>query len=76
MGIPGEMFAALGMEIRRRSPLRYTYVVGLANGTIGYIGDRASHELGGYQLWAGFHSPSAPGTGEAMVEQALEMLRE
>jgi len=76
VGIPGEMFAALGLEIRRRSPFRYTYIIGLANDTIGYIGDREAYELGGYQLWAGLHSPSAPGTGEAMVEEALEMLRE
>jgi len=76
VGIPGEMFARLGLEIRRRSPFRNTYVIGMANGTIGYIGDRAAYELGGYQLWAGEHSPSEPGTGEAMVEQALEMLGE
>jgi hypothetical protein len=76
VGVPAELFASLGLEIRRRSPFRYTYVIGLANGTIGYVGDREAYELGGYQLWAGLHSPSAPGTGEAMVEQALEMLRE
>ncbi|MBI3920986.1 MAG: hypothetical protein HY318_06150 [Armatimonadetes bacterium] len=76
VGVPGEMFCALGLEIRRRSPFRYTYIVGLANDTIGYIGDRAGYDLGGYQLWAGWHSLSAPGTGEAMVEQALEMLGE
>jgi len=76
VGIPGEMFAALGLEIRRRSPFRWTYVIGLANDTLGYIGNREAYELGGYQLWAGLHSPSAPGTGEAMVEQALAMLRE
>jgi hypothetical protein len=75
VGVPGELFARHGLEIRRRSPFRYTYVVGLANDTIGYIGDRDSYALGGYQLWAGMHSPSAPGTGEALVEQALEMLR-
>jgi hypothetical protein len=76
VGIPGEMFAALGLEIRRRSPFRWTYVIGLANDTLGYLGNREAYELGGYQLWAGMHSPSAPGTGEAMVEQALAMLRE
>ena len=32
------------------------------------------YSRGGYQLWAGWHSLSAPGTGEAMVEQALKML--
>ena len=76
VGLPGEVFARLGLELRRRSPFRYTYIVGLANGTLGYVGDRASYELGGYQLWAGWHSLSEPGTGEAMVEQALEMLED
>jgi len=74
VGLPGEVFAALGLELRRRSPFRNTYVIGLANGTLGYVGDLPSYDLGGYQLWAGWHSLSAPGTGEAMVEQALEML--
>jgi len=74
VGLPGEIFAALALEIRRRSPFRNTYVIGLANGTLGYVGDRPSYALGGYQLWVGWHSLSAPGTGEAMVEQALEML--
>ncbi|MBI2299682.1 MAG: hypothetical protein HYU66_12200 [Armatimonadetes bacterium] len=76
VGVPAELFARLGLEIRRRSPFRWTYVVGLANDTLGYVGDREAYELGGYQLWAGWHSLSAPGTGEAMVEQALDMLRE
>lgn len=74
VGLPGEIFAALGLEIRRRSPFRNTYVIGLANGTLGYVGDLPSYALGGYQLWVGWHSLSAPGTGEAMVEQALAML--
>ena len=76
VGVPAELFARLGLEIRRRSPFRHTYVIGLANGTIGYVGDREAYDLGGYQLWAGMHSPSAPGTGEVMVDQALEMLQE
>ncbi len=74
--LPGEIFARLGLDLRRRSPFRHTYVIGLANGTIGYVGDRRAYDQGGYQLWAGLHSPSAPGTGEAMITQALQMLRE
>ncbi|NUQ02156.1 MAG: hypothetical protein HUU35_20095, partial [Armatimonadetes bacterium] len=74
VGVPCELFGRLGLEIRRRSPFRYTYVVGLANGTVGYVGDRDAYRLGGYQLWAGWHSPAEPGTGEALVEQALAML--
>lgn len=76
VGLPGEIFARLGLEVRRRSPFRHTYVIGLANGTLGYVGDIDAYTLGGYQLWAGWHSLSEPGTGEAMVEQVLAMLDE
>jgi len=76
VGIPGEMFARLGLEIRRRSPFRHTFVIGLANGEIGYLPDWQAYEDGGYQTWPGWHCQVAPGTGEAMVEQALAMLEE
>ncbi len=76
VGLPGEIFASLGLRLRRRSPFRHTYVVGLANDTIGYVGDREAYDLGGYQLWPGWHSAAEPGTGEAMIDQALEMLHE
>jgi hypothetical protein len=76
VGIPAEFFTVLGQEIKRRSPYRYTYVAELANDWIGYLPDREGHELGGYQTWTGFHSYAAPGTGEAVVEQAVAMLRE
>jgi len=76
VGVPGELFARLGLAIRRRSPFRHTHVLGLVNGEIGYIPDRAAYDLGGYQLWAGWHSHLAPGTGEALVDQAVAMLTE
>lgn len=31
VGVPGECFTALGVEIKRRSPFRYTYVAELSN---------------------------------------------
>lgn len=75
VAIPGEMFASLGLELRRRSPFRHTLIVGLANGTINYIPDRKGYDDGGYQTWVGM-TVGAAGTGEAMVEQALAMLNE
>jgi RimJ/RimL family protein N-acetyltransferase len=74
VGIPGEMYARLGLAIRQHSPLRDTYVVGLANDDFGYIPDAEGYDLGGYQAWAHRHCPAARGTGEAMVQQALAML--
>ena len=76
VGVPGELFTRLGIEIKRRSPFRYTYIAGTANDYIGYIGDSEAYDLGGYQLWTGFHSYVERGTGERIVELAVEMLDE
>jgi hypothetical protein len=76
VGIPGEMYARLGLELRRRSPFRHTFIIGLANEQISYIPDRKAYDYGGYQAWAGWHSMLEVGTGEAMVDQAVAMLDE
>lgn len=76
VGVPAEFFTKLGQEIKRRSPFRYTYVAELANDWIGYLPDRKAFELGGYQTWVGLHNIAAPGTGEAVVDVAVEILRE
>jgi hypothetical protein len=74
VGVPGEFFTALGEEIKRRSPFRYTYVFELANDYIGYIPDRPGYDRGGYQVWTGLHSYLEPGTGERIVGEAVELL--
>jgi hypothetical protein len=76
VGVPGEFFTKLGIQIKRRSPFRYTYVIELANDYIGYIPDKEAHDLGGYQVWTGSHSFVAKGTGEAIVEESLRLLHE
>jgi neutral ceramidase len=74
VGVPAEFFTTLGQEIKRRSPFRYTYVAELANDWIGYLPDRKAFDLGGYQTWTGLHSLAAPGTGEAVVDEAVRLL--
>lgn len=76
VGVPGEMFAKLGLDLRQRSPFPHTCVVGLANEPLGYIPDRQAYADGGYQTWPAGHSVMAVGTGEVMVDQALDMLEE
>jgi len=76
VGAPGELFTALGIEIKRRSPFPRTLVVGIANDSIGYIPDAAGFDLGGYQVWTGFHSLVARGTGEALVDACVGLLEE
>jgi hypothetical protein len=76
VGVPGEFFTKLGLDIKNRSPVRYTYVAELANDWIGYLPDRDAHQLGGYQVWTGYHSYAEPGTGERIVEETVAMLKE
>ncbi|MHB1457540.1 MAG: GNAT family N-acetyltransferase [Armatimonadota bacterium] len=74
VGVPGELFTSLGMEIKRRSPFKYTIVTAIANDYIGYLPDRKAFELGGYQTWTGLQCPAEIGTGEAIVEAVVELM--
>ncbi len=74
VAVPGELFGTLAREIKNRSPFHQTYIIGYANDHIGYIPDSKAFELGGYQIWTGYHSLVKKGTGEQIVEQALAML--
>ncbi len=76
VGVPAEFFTQLGLNIKNRSPFRYTYVAELANDWIGYLPDVEAHKLGGYQTWTGYHSYAEPGTGERVVEEVVAMLRQ
>lgn len=75
VGVPGELFTGLGVDLKERSPFQYTYIVSLANDWMGYLPDQEAHELGGYQTWLGLHSYAEEGTGERVVDEALRMLQ-
>ncbi len=74
VGVPGEFFTVLGEEIKRRSPFRDTAVFELAGDYIGYIPDKDGFDRGGYQVWTGLHSFVERGTGELIVDHAVELL--
>lgn len=50
-GIPYEVFAEIGLEIKAKSPLKPTFVFSLANGYDGYLPTPRQHKLGGYETW-------------------------
>ncbi len=76
VGVPAEFFTKFGLDIKNRSPFRYTYIAELANDWIGYLPDLDGHKLGGYQVWTGLHSYAEPGTGERIVEEVMKMLNQ
>ena len=68
---PGQMFVELGLEIKRRSPFPVTLVYNLTDDVVGYIPTRKGHEEGSYEV---INSRITPGTGEKMVDTAVELL--
>lgn len=74
VGVPAEFFTTLGVEIKARSPYRYTAVAELANDYVGYVPDDQGYDLGGYQVWTGLHSFVERGTGERIVDEAVSLL--
>jgi hypothetical protein len=72
---PGEFFCSLGMDIKRGSPWENTFVVELANGSIGYVPTEDAYE-GGYESQLAPSSKLVPGSGEAIVAETIELLRQ
>jgi sugar phosphate isomerase/epimerase len=71
VGMPCELFTALGREIKARSPFKYTLPISLADGCIGYVGTRQAFDEGGYEMTS---TLLAPGMGDKMVDRAVELL--
>lgn len=75
VGMPGEPFVDLQLDLQRRSPVAHTLLLGYTNGYAGYLPTRAASLEGGYGASYGHTLHMAPGIGEAMVDTALAVLR-
>ena len=73
VSVPGEYFAELGLDIKRRSPFKQTVVVELANGSIGYIPTKRAFAEGSYEPTC---ARCAAGSGEVLAEAAVNLLKE
>ncbi len=71
--LPGEVFAELGMDLKKRSPFANTIVIELANADIRYVPTLRAFAEGDYEP---IQSRMAPGAGEKLVEEALRMLHQ
>ncbi len=49
VGIPGEVFVEIGLEIKEKSPFPYTLPVECTNGCIGYMPTKEGFNEGGYE---------------------------
>ncbi|MBN9117914.1 MAG: neutral/alkaline non-lysosomal ceramidase N-terminal domain-containing protein [Planctomycetes bacterium] len=73
VSLPGEIFVELGLQIKNGSPFRQTVIAELANGSVGYVPNRAAYAQGNYEVVS---ARCAEGSGEKLVGSALKQLRE
>lgn len=72
VSVPGELFAEIGMTIKRASPFVITTIAGYSNGSIGYIPTRRAYAEGGYEVTHACRV--APEAGEMIEREALRLL--
>jgi neutral ceramidase len=73
VGLPGEIFCALGLEVKAGAPCPATMVAELANDNLGYVPTPQAFEEGGYEVEAALWEP---GLGPQLVATSLALLRE
>ena len=72
---PCETFAETGLEFKKRSPFKHSFMVELANGYYGYLPTPRHFELGGYETWPGTNYLE-PQASVKLMEALLGMARE
>ncbi len=74
IGLPGEIFTQIGLDIKANSPFPVTLISELSNDYIGYVPTDEALEQGGYETWAARSALPGPGTAKAMVDLSVELL--
>jgi len=76
VAIPCEVFAEIGLEIKQKSPLKPTFIIGLANGYNGYLPTPEQHILQGYETWRSSWSYLEVDASNKINKQVFEMLNQ
>jgi hypothetical protein len=69
VAVPAEVFVEIGLKLKRLAPRR-TFIVGIANGYIGYLPTREAYKDGGYEVVSAKCSAEAE---EVLVQKAIEL---
>lgn len=72
VSFPGEFFVEAGLGVKKRSPFRTTFCLGLANDSLGYVPVEAAYPEGGYEISV---ARFKPGSAERWVDVAARLLR-
>ena len=74
VSFPGEFFVEIGLAIKQRSPLNPTFLVGLANDSIGYIPTPEYYPEGGYEVSVARFGPNTAARWEDAATRLLKQL--
>ena len=73
---PAELFVEFGLEMKKRSPFKHTFVVELANGYAGYVPTEKAFEEGGYEVRQTVKtSRLVPEAGNMIVKESIKMMK-
>lgn len=72
VSLPGEAFVETGLALKREGA---SFVVGYANGWVGYLPIRRAYDEGGYEVEVGPWSRVAPGSAERLEEVGKGLLK-
>ena len=75
VAIPFEVFAEIGLEIKRRTPLKRSFTISFGNGSYGYLPTPEQHKLGGYETWLGTNRVEVQASRK-ITDHLLAMLAE
>jgi hypothetical protein len=79
VGMPGEIFVKVGMEVADKSPFAKTISVSHANGAVGYVPTADQIPLGGYEVQHARASKYgifiAPNSDQTLIESGLRSLQ-
>lgn len=71
VGLPGEVFTEIGLDIKSRSPFAQTMNVGIANDTVGYVATDQALAEGSYETRLCRHVRAPQGTAKLWADTAV-----
>lgn len=69
IAVPAEVFVEIGLELKKRAPQK-TFIVGIANGYIGYLPCNEAYKDGGYEVVS---ARCAPEAHKLLIDKAIEL---
>ena len=74
LGLPGEVLAEIGLEIKKKASIENLFIISLSNDVCGYVCHSEAYEEGGYESTTA--TILAKGAGEIMIKEALNIINQ